>query len=335
MIGEVNAWTSNVMNLIWLIGTFTFAVVLAVVTEDIVATVLVSLCLPLCCVYLFAVSTSLLCLPLCCVYLFAVSTSLLCHLSDFKPWGRIHSTVSTCLMCQLSEFKPLMHSPHLVVRSCDVSIRHCATSLTLSLLLHLQRLVARTLCCITFGHITFGHITFGHITFGHISWSIRSHQSSFASSFLMHKAQKPWLALWATVCEHTEWHSVSHLAALASARHCLGHIWSHQSSSATNSHTQDSTALSVSAQNGIWSVTWQAHVVMTPNMVHAGHQERKLPGGGHQPHPHSQLEQPDCALVAPDCHQQEGASRTCICWVCTSHTHCDCCTPTHQAYEFS
>lgn len=43
MIGEVNAWTSNVMNLIWLIGTFTFAVVLAVVTEDIVATVLVSL----------------------------------------------------------------------------------------------------------------------------------------------------------------------------------------------------------------------------------------------------------------------------------------------------
>ncbi|KAL3139211.1 hypothetical protein ABBQ32_005982 [Trebouxia sp. C0010 RCD-2024] len=40
VIGEVNAWTSNVMNLIWLIGTFTFAVVLAVVTEDIVATVL-------------------------------------------------------------------------------------------------------------------------------------------------------------------------------------------------------------------------------------------------------------------------------------------------------
>ena len=43
VIGEVNAWTSNVMNLIWLIGTFTFAVVLAVVTEDIVATVLVGL----------------------------------------------------------------------------------------------------------------------------------------------------------------------------------------------------------------------------------------------------------------------------------------------------
>ncbi|KAA6419289.1 MAG: hypothetical protein FRX49_10813 [Trebouxia sp. A1-2] len=40
VIGEVNAWTSNVMNFIWLIGTFTFAVVLAVVTEDIVATVL-------------------------------------------------------------------------------------------------------------------------------------------------------------------------------------------------------------------------------------------------------------------------------------------------------
>ena len=70
MIGEVNAWTSNVMNLIWLIGTFTFAVVLAVVTEDIVATVLVSLFLPLCCVYLFAafaVSVPLLCSALCCV----------------------------------------------------------------------------------------------------------------------------------------------------------------------------------------------------------------------------------------------------------------------------
>ena len=56
VIGEVNAWTSNVMNLIWLIGTFTFAVVLAVVTEDIVATVLVGLCLPLCHVCLFTVS---------------------------------------------------------------------------------------------------------------------------------------------------------------------------------------------------------------------------------------------------------------------------------------
>ena len=84
VIGEVNAWTSNVMNLIWLIGTFTFAVVLAVVTEDIVATVLVSLCLPLCCVYLFAVSAPLLCLPLCCVYPFTVS-----HLSDFEPWDAI------------------------------------------------------------------------------------------------------------------------------------------------------------------------------------------------------------------------------------------------------
>ncbi len=78
VIGEVNAWTSNVMNLIWLIGTFTFAVVLAVVTEDIVATVLVSLCS-----------------PLCCVYLLAVSAPLLCHLSDFKPWGCMHSSVYT------------------------------------------------------------------------------------------------------------------------------------------------------------------------------------------------------------------------------------------------
>ena len=100
-------------------------------------------------------------------------------------------------------------------------------------------------------------------------------------------------------------------------------------------HAQDLTALadrfgllSVSTQSGIWSDHLQILIVMTPIMVRAGHQERKLPSGGHQPHPHPQLEQPDGALVAPDCHQQEGASRSCICWVCASHTHCDCCTPT-------
>ena len=41
MIGEVNVLTAHVMNILWLIGTFTFAVVLAIVTEDIVAIVLV------------------------------------------------------------------------------------------------------------------------------------------------------------------------------------------------------------------------------------------------------------------------------------------------------
>lgn len=78
------------MNFIWLIGTFTFAVVLAVVTEDIVATVLVNLCL-----------------PLCFVYLFAVSTSLLSHFSDMKHWGCIQSTVSTSSLCHLSDCKPV------------------------------------------------------------------------------------------------------------------------------------------------------------------------------------------------------------------------------------
>ena len=33
--------TSHLMNVLWLFGTFTFAIVLGVVTEDIVATVVV------------------------------------------------------------------------------------------------------------------------------------------------------------------------------------------------------------------------------------------------------------------------------------------------------
>lgn len=41
VIGEINQMTSHLMNILWLFGTFTFAIVLGVVTEDIVATVVV------------------------------------------------------------------------------------------------------------------------------------------------------------------------------------------------------------------------------------------------------------------------------------------------------
>lgn len=47
-----------------------------------------------------------------------------------------------------------------------------------------------------------------------------------------------------------------------------------------------------------------------------GHQEGKLPCCGYQPYPHPELEQPDSALVATDRHQQAGAGRTSLCWVC-------------------
>ncbi len=40
MIGEVNAWTSNLMNLLWLIGTFTFATVIGIITEDVTQTIM-------------------------------------------------------------------------------------------------------------------------------------------------------------------------------------------------------------------------------------------------------------------------------------------------------
>ncbi|KAK9836266.1 hypothetical protein WJX81_000586 [Elliptochloris bilobata] len=43
VLGEVNALTANVMNVLWLIGTFTFAIVLGVVTEDITNTVLIAI----------------------------------------------------------------------------------------------------------------------------------------------------------------------------------------------------------------------------------------------------------------------------------------------------
>lgn len=44
VIGEINQLTSHLMNIMWLFGTFTFAIVLGVVTEDIVATVVVRSC---------------------------------------------------------------------------------------------------------------------------------------------------------------------------------------------------------------------------------------------------------------------------------------------------
>lgn len=42
VIGEINHRTAHVMNILWLVGTFTFAIVLGVVTEDIVNHVVVS-----------------------------------------------------------------------------------------------------------------------------------------------------------------------------------------------------------------------------------------------------------------------------------------------------
>jgi len=136
VIGEVNAWTSNVMNLIWLIGTFTFAVVLAVVTEDIVATVLVSLlptsllCLPLYCVTFLTLSPwdSIIALwsCLCCVIFLILSPgdgiafltpspgdavmtlwSCLCcvTLLTFEPWGCNDSTMVMSVPCHLSDSK--------------------------------------------------------------------------------------------------------------------------------------------------------------------------------------------------------------------------------------
>lgn len=43
VIGEINHRTAHLMNILWMGGTFTFAIVLGVVTEDIVNHVVVSL----------------------------------------------------------------------------------------------------------------------------------------------------------------------------------------------------------------------------------------------------------------------------------------------------
>ena len=42
VIGEINHTTAHVMNILWMLGTFTFAITLGLVTEDIVNHVIVS-----------------------------------------------------------------------------------------------------------------------------------------------------------------------------------------------------------------------------------------------------------------------------------------------------
>lgn len=42
VIGEVNAMTSHLMNVLWLVGTFTFATVIGIITEDVTSTIMVS-----------------------------------------------------------------------------------------------------------------------------------------------------------------------------------------------------------------------------------------------------------------------------------------------------
>lgn len=41
VIGEVNAMTSHLMNVMWLVGTFTFATVIGIITEDVTSTIMV------------------------------------------------------------------------------------------------------------------------------------------------------------------------------------------------------------------------------------------------------------------------------------------------------
>ena len=43
VIGEINHTTAHVMNILWMLGTFTFAITLGLVTEDIVNHVIVSI----------------------------------------------------------------------------------------------------------------------------------------------------------------------------------------------------------------------------------------------------------------------------------------------------
>ena len=44
VLGEVNIPTTYVMNVLWLLGTFTFATLLGFITEDIVNYVMVRMC---------------------------------------------------------------------------------------------------------------------------------------------------------------------------------------------------------------------------------------------------------------------------------------------------
>jgi len=41
VIGEINHTTAHVMNILWMLGTFTFAITLGLVTEDLIQGVLV------------------------------------------------------------------------------------------------------------------------------------------------------------------------------------------------------------------------------------------------------------------------------------------------------
>ena len=45
VIGEINQLTAHLMNVLWMLGTFTLAVILGIVTEDVVSTVIVRPCL--------------------------------------------------------------------------------------------------------------------------------------------------------------------------------------------------------------------------------------------------------------------------------------------------
>ena len=47
VIGEVNQLTTHVMNVLWLLGTFTFAIVIGIIGEDVTNTIMVNLLLPL------------------------------------------------------------------------------------------------------------------------------------------------------------------------------------------------------------------------------------------------------------------------------------------------
>ncbi len=41
VIGEVNQLTTHVMNVLWLLGTFTFAIVIGIIGEDVTNTIMV------------------------------------------------------------------------------------------------------------------------------------------------------------------------------------------------------------------------------------------------------------------------------------------------------
>lgn len=42
VIGEVNPLTAHLMNVLWMLGTFTFATVIGIITEDVTQTIMVT-----------------------------------------------------------------------------------------------------------------------------------------------------------------------------------------------------------------------------------------------------------------------------------------------------